>query len=55
LQDQLRTQYAPHLLFTEFQKSINGIQKILEGMAGKVNIDSDPPILAKPEVDKPEP
>jgi len=56
LQDLIRTRYASHLLHTEFRGTIVGIQKILEGVAAKVDIDSKPPILVKPEiVNKPEP
>jgi len=56
LQDLLRTQYAPHFLFTELRETLEGIRKIIEGMVTKVDIDSEPSILAEPEViDKSEP
>ena len=45
----LRTLYAPHLLFTEFQDTLEDIRKIIESMATKVDIDLEPPILTKPE------
>ena len=32
LQDLLRSRYAPHLLFTEFLETLEGIKKIIEGM-----------------------
>jgi len=56
LQDLLRTQYTPHLLFTEFREILVGIRKLIEGMTIKINIDWEPLNLDEPEVvDKPEP
>ena len=54
--DLLRTRYAPHLLFTEFRETLEGIQKIIKGMTTKVEINSKPPIFAETEaVDESEP
>jgi len=56
LHDLLRARYALHLLFTKFREFIDGIRKILEGMTGKVDIDSELLILTELEVvDKSEP
>ena len=56
LQDLLHTRYAPHLLFTEFRETLEGIRKIIGDMAAKVDIQLEP-VVDEPEpevVDKPE-
>ena len=56
LQDLLGTRYAPHLLFTDFQETLEDIQKIIEDITIKVETDPEPPIFAEPEaVDQPQP
>ena len=56
MQDLFRTQYTPHFLFTEFRETLEGIQKIIEAVTTKVDIDSEPSILAELEVvDEPKP
>jgi len=39
-----------HIFFTEFQETIDGIRKILEGTAVKVDKDSEPPGLIETKV-----
>jgi len=45
LQDLLHTWYALHFLFTESRETLGDIQKIIEGMAIKVETDSEPLIF----------
>ena len=61
MQDLLRTPYVPHLLFTEFRKTLEGIRKgIEEYIAAKTDTEHKPEVTAVPESeptigDEPEP
>jgi len=49
LQGLLRIRYAPHSL-TEFWETLEGIRKIIEDMATKIDINSEPSVLVEPDI-----